>query len=80
MLETIRHEIQIQADAPDFDTFFNQYICDMQDTFINMEMKHILQSSTISANNMVYIIENTYKGLLTDNKKFTKENDFWIGR
>ena len=63
MLETIRHEIQIQADAPDFDTFFNQYICDMQDTFINMEMKHILQSSTISANNMVYIIENTYKGL-----------------
>lgn len=64
MLETIRHEIQIQADAPDFDTFFNQYICDMQDTFINMEMKHILQSSTISANNMVYIIENTYKGLI----------------
>lgn len=62
MLETIKRKIC--EDAPDFDTFFNQYICDMQDTFINMEMKHIMQCGAISSNNMMYIIENTYKGLI----------------
>lgn len=62
MLETIKRKIR--DDAPDFDTFFNQYICDMQDTFIDMEMKHIVQCSAYSANNMLYIIENTYKGLI----------------
>lgn len=64
MLEAIKSLIQAQDAKPDFDTFYIDYMMQMQDEDINNEISYLFRKNTLDASNLSFIIEEDYKKLV----------------
>lgn len=64
MLETIRTEIQNQRSKPDFDTFYIEYMKQVQDEDIDNEVSYLFRRNMIDASNLSFVIEEDYKKLV----------------
>jgi hypothetical protein len=62
MLEIIKREIK--SDYPDFDTFYMDYICSVQDRNIESEIRYFKVANTLNTNSMQSIIEHTYQEMM----------------
>lgn len=64
MLETIKAELEDQASKPDFDTFYIEYMKQVQDEDIDNEVSYLFRRNMIDASNLSFVIEEDYKKLV----------------
>ena len=72
MLEIIKAEIK--SEYPDFDIYYMDYICSVQDENIEREFRYFRNANQLNAGSMQYIIDHTYEELrkLDFNKRPSK--------
>lgn len=61
MLETVKHKIE--SGFRDFDQYYLDYICSVQDNNIDREFRYFKSSNILNPMSMQQIIESTYKEL-----------------
>jgi hypothetical protein len=61
MLEIIKAEIK--SDYPDFDKFYMDYICSVQDENIEREVRYLRNANRLNTGSMQFVIEHTYEEL-----------------
>lgn len=64
MLETIKAELEDQVSKPDFDTFYIEYMKQVQDEDIDNEVSYLFRRNMIDASNLSFVIEEDYKKLV----------------
>lgn len=64
MLETVRSAIANQRNAPDFDTFYMEYMLSVQDQDLRNEIDYLFRKNTIDASNLSILIEEDYKKMV----------------
>ena len=60
MLEKVKRRIQSCGDV-DFDTYYLDYICSIQDRNIEREFRYFRSVNVLNPNSMQSIIEHTYR-------------------
>ena len=61
MLEIVKAEIK--SEYPDFDAFYMDYICSVQDENIEKEIRYFRNANRLNTDSMQAIIEHTHKEL-----------------